>query len=152
MKTVLAIIFLLWTSIILPQESNLVYQERGSNVTRTCIVCGQEWTEWVKGDNISLWGGTTTLSVFDGVFREERGIKWSVYLHDNAYLCNHCNSLYGGGWQEILKTKFNQLLQQAIEEQKDYAAKVRTNLKIKKLKELQEKLNGLQKEIDEAKK
>ena len=51
-----------------------------------------------------------------------------------------------------MKTGFNLMLSSAIENEKDYAMKVRTNIKIKKLKELEEKLDELKKVIDEVKK
>jgi len=143
----LIVIFLLCCSVIFPQ-SNFVYQDDRIEVTRACIVCGQEWEDFEKS-NISYWGGTS-IGLYD--YNKPRGAKWYVYLHDNAYLCNHCWDKYAENWQSAMKTGFNLMLSSAIENEKDYAMKVRTNIKIKKLKELEEKLDELKKVIDEVKK
>ena len=53
MKTI--IIILLFSTMLTAQ----IYQETGRNVTRTCIVCGQEWSEWVASSGQTIWGTTT---------------------------------------------------------------------------------------------
>jgi len=124
-----------------------------SIVTRTCIVCGQEWEEIISTRSnswYSLDGATIMLSSYN--IQEEKGKEWSVSLHDNAFLCGHCNKIYGDVWRERVKNYFNLELEQAVSEQKEYSAKVKVDIKIKRLKELEEKLNELKKEIDEVRK
>ena len=68
--------------------------------THTCIICGYEWEEVVEGGGWTTQGKLTTLSSF---LRKQEGKKWDVYLHDEAWLCNHCYNLYAEKWKDKLK-------------------------------------------------
>jgi len=116
--------------------------------THTCIICGYEWEEVVEGGGWTTQGKLTTLSSF---LRKQEGKKWDVYLHDEAWLCNHCYNLYAEKWKDKLKVEFDCLLQSAKEEQSKYAERVAQNKIIEKQKELLKKLEELKKQINEIK-
>jgi len=122
-----------------------------SIVTRTCIVCGQEWEDIVPTRSNGWYSLDCSTIMLSYNTYKEKGEEWSVSLHNNPFLCDHCYKIYGDVWRERVKNYFNLELEQAVNEQKEYSAKVKTDIKIKRLKELEEKLNSLKKEIDEVK-
>jgi len=150
MKAKILIMVLLFTVSVCAQ-----YITSGHDETRTCIICGDGWSEYVGDGNNDIAyyfiedNRRNLLSLLHR--EEEEGIKWRVDLYGGAeaFLCKHCDKIYGDFWRRELIAEFKKLLNEAIGEQKDYSIKVKLNLKNKKLDELNKKVEELKKQIDE---
>jgi hypothetical protein len=125
----------------------ILAQERTITVTRTCVVCSQEWKD-IEKTSYSFYSGNATL--FNWYSEDKGGYCWDVGIRDK-YLCKYCADIYATKWREELQNVFDNLLQTAIKEQLKYAEKVKLDMKIKKQKELLQKLESLKKEIEEIK-
>ena len=128
-----------------------LYTPKGENVTRKCIICGYEWEEFEEySDKYGSWTISTT-NVINWDADDNKGEKWNVYLHNNAWMCKHCHRKYDKKFDNELGYLFNKLLQEAITSEKSRAEQVKLDIKIRKQKELLQKLEELKKQIEEVK-